>query len=549
MTQRRERFRREISAGERRAQQLGAGPLQLRRTRTDIHAIRGLVEGARLVSVTGPPGAGKTRVASEVADRLLAVFDEGVWFVGLARSPNQVWCFQTIADVLNIRPATERPLVDVLSAQLKDRRVLLVLDNFEHVLAATTELGQLLTAAPSLHVLVTTRALLHLSGEHEYALRPLEVPRPWAPSNEQERSEAVELFMRRAETSLPTVRLDEKTMKLAGELCRRLDGLPLAIELAAARARLLPLPAILARLDHRLALLTGGPIDLPVRQQSLRAAVAWSYDLLDPPAQALFRRLSVFRGGWTIDGAIAVSDDPPKQDAVFDTLASLFDTSLLIRQVSDDGPSVHDARDPSGVCRRSPRRGGRVDNTRAEHAACFVALVEREKRRFTGPDPGAALNRIAIDHDNIRAALAYLVERDPEVALRWLRGLWRFWQMRGFLVEGGRWLTAAERAAGDGAPDNSASRCARRGGRPCLLARRYRRLRGDYERRLHCGATSAKTLASRTRCMTSRLSSSRISGRPRGPGADRAGRRPRRRGTGALPTVRKRAGAGEDRAG
>ena len=159
---------------------------------------------ARLVSVTGPPGAGKTRVASEVADRLLAVFDEGVWFVGLAPITEPGLVLPTIADVLNIRPATDRPLVDVVSAQLKDRRVL-VLDNFEHVLAATNELGQLLTAAPSLHVLVTTRALLHLSGEHEYALRPLEVPRPDAPSNEQERSEAVELFMRRAETSLPTV--------------------------------------------------------------------------------------------------------------------------------------------------------------------------------------------------------------------------------------------------------------------------------------------------------------------------------------------------------
>ena len=144
-------------------------------------------------------------------------------------------------------------MVDGLSAELKDRRVLLVLDNFEHVLVATKALGQLLTATPSLHVLVTSRALLHLSGEHEYALRPFEVPRPDASSSELERSEAVELFARRAETSLPTFRLDEKTMPLAAELCRRLDGLPLAIELAAARARLLPLPAILARLDHRLA--------------------------------------------------------------------------------------------------------------------------------------------------------------------------------------------------------------------------------------------------------------------------------------------------------
>ena len=416
----------------------------------DIHAIRGLVEGARLVSVTGPPGAGKTRVASEVADRLLAVFDEGVWFVGLAPITEPGLVLSTIADVLNVRPATDRPLVDALSAELKDRRVLLVLDNFEHVLDATKGLGQLLTAAPSLHVLVTSRALLHLSGEHEYALRPFEVPRPDAPSRELERSEAVELFTRRAVTSLPTFRLDEKTMPLAGELCRRLDGLPLAIELAAARARLLPLPAILARLDHRLALLTGGPSDLPVRQQSLRAAVAWSCDLLEPPAQALFRRLSVFRGGWTIDGAIALSDDPSNQDAVFDTVASLFDTNLPIWQVSEATPRFTMLETLREFAADRLEEAGETDWARRRHAALHLELVEREKLRFTGPERGTALDAIAIDHDNIRAALAHLIERRDEDGLRLAAGMWRFWQMRGYLVEGSRWLEDALRAAGDG---------------------------------------------------------------------------------------------------
>ena len=241
-------------------------------------------------------------------------------------------------------------------------------------------------------------------------------------------------------------------MKLAGELCRRLDGLPLAIELAAARARLLPLPAVLARLDHRLALLTGGPIDLPLRQQSLRAAVAWSYDLLDPATEALFRRLSVFRGGWTIEGAIAVSGGAGKTRRG----ARHARHSLRCKSPRSAGigghPSFHDARDPSGVCSRSPRRGGRVRLARAG-ACCLLCRIGRAREApVHGREPGAALKTGSPSTTTISEQLSRISWRSAilKVPCRWLRDCGGSGKCAVTWSRVGDGWTAAERAAGDG---------------------------------------------------------------------------------------------------
>lgn len=432
----------------------------------EIGEVRRLLRHSRLVTVTGPPGAGKTRLAVEIAGRLLGRFQDGVWFVALAPLSDPRLMVPTLADVLGVRQATDRSLVDVVSAHLGTRHVMLVLDNFEHVTEAATEIATLLASAPGLQVFVTSRTMLHLSGEHEYVLPPLELPAVDLDAAVLARSEAVDLFTRRAAASQPTFRIGDENAVQVGELCRRLDGLPLAIELAAARVKLLTLPAILTRLDHRLALLTGGPRDLPARHQSLRAAIAWSYDLLEPSAQRLFRQLSVFRGGWTIDGAAAVSGaEASEQEEVFETLASLLDASLLVRHTPDAALSRFTMLETlREFAAERLDEAGETDAVRARHAAYCLALVERAEPEFTGTDQAAALDRIAIEHDNVRAALDYLVRAKTADALRMGASMWRFWQMRGYLLEGRRWLTDALKAAGDDASDEVSGRALAAGG-------------------------------------------------------------------------------------
>jgi predicted ATPase len=428
----------------------------------EIEQVRRLLGEARLVTVTGPPGAGKTRFAEEVVQLSLAEFEGGAWFVELAGLGDPSLVLPTIAEALGLLAASAGSPLDGLTSHLRDRPTFVVLDNFEHLTAAATDVASLLASAPALRVLVTSRTLLHVSAEHEYALPPLSLPATETSAAEVAKSDAVELFSRRAAASNPTFRVDEVNAANVAELCRRLDGLPLALELAAARVKLLPLPAILARLDHRLLLLTGGPRDVPERHRSLRAAIAWSYDLLEPAAQQLFRRLSVFRGGWTLDGAAAVGaaqaperDGVAEPDDVLETLGSLVDSSLVVLEPAADG-------DPRFTMLETLREFaadhlddvGEAELARVQHAAYYLRLAEREAPQFTGQDPGSALNRIAREHDNVRAALAEMIERDTSGALRLGAAMWRFWQMRGYLLEGGRWLQAALKAAGEAGPDD-----------------------------------------------------------------------------------------------
>src|SRR5579885_585768 len=298
----------------------------------------------RLLTLTGTGGVGKTRLALEVAHEMQKHFTDGVCFVSLAPLRDAAMVVPTIAQALGLHGSSTRPSLEYLKSFLQDKHVLLVLDNFEQVVAAAPALVDLLAACPHLKLLVTSREVLHVRGERTFLVQPLTLPDPQhlADLALVAGSGAVALFLERAREISPKLVLTPETAPLIAEICRRLDGLPLAIELAAARLKLFPLPALLEHLEHRLSFLTGGPRDLPSRQQTLRSTLQWSYDLLSEPEQRLFRRLSVFVGGCRLEAAEALSDLlDGTQASVLDGLSSLLDKHLLYR-VEQSG-EAHDS--------------------------------------------------------------------------------------------------------------------------------------------------------------------------------------------------------------
>lgn len=417
----------------------------------------------QLLTLTGPGGVGKTRVAIEVARRMADDFPDGVVFVDLAPLRDPALALDTIAQRLGVDERSAAPLHDRITASLRDKRLLLLLDNFEHVLAAGDAVLALLEACPGVVVVVTSRVALHVRGGREYRIAPLAVPESVDSSETLMRSPAVELFVERARGAAAELWLDAETVSAVAQICRRLEGLPLAIELAAARVRLLPPPVLLARLDRRLPLLVAGPRDLPARQKTMRDAIAWSYELLEGSEQALFRQLSAFVGGCTLDAAEAVCG--LEAGAVLDGLAALVDSSLL-------GVEPSAARGDADIRHEAPRvtlletvreyglerleAEGETHWVRQRHAAHYLALAEQAEPALRGPDAVAWLARLEREHDNLRVALGWAREQsDALTALRLAGGVWRFWQQRGHISEGRRWLRDAlclPVAAGSAAP-------------------------------------------------------------------------------------------------
>ncbi|HSL42854.1 MAG TPA: BTAD domain-containing putative transcriptional regulator, partial [Anaerolineales bacterium] len=410
----------------------------------------------RSLTLLGPGGVGKTRVALAVAEKLRDEFADGVVVASLAGMRNPDWVPSAIAYALGITttaPETgTRTYADLVPAFLADKQLLLVLDNFEQVLTATPFLAAMLAAAPHLKLLVTSRTVLRLSGEHVITVPTLPAPDPHQLPMlaEMDRFPAIRLFCERAQAANATFRLTEENAPFVVRICSALDGLPLALELAAAHSRLLMPGALLARLDKRLDLLVGGPRDLPTRQQTLRATLEWSYDLLSAPQQALFRRLAVFAGGCTLEAIEAVSAAlGEEREAVFEGVTSLLDQSLIQRDASDPPEArlimletIHEYALERVI------QSGESQALHKAHAEYFLALAEGAVPHLHTVAQIEWANRIEEDYDNFRAALAWAHNhRDGangnEIELRLAGALFWFWIMRAYLSEGRRWLEGA----------------------------------------------------------------------------------------------------------
>ena len=401
-----------------------------------------------LVTLTGPGGTGKTRLSFQVAADLLDEFSDGVWAVELAPIREAALVPATIAAVLGVREAGGQPLVETLKAHLRDKQLLLVLDNFEQVVAAGPLVAELLATAPQVKALVSSRVALRVRGERESPVPPLALPDPsrLPPLAQLTQYEAVRLFIERASDVQPGFTVTNETAPAVAAICARLDGLPLAIELAAARTRLLSPQAILTRLDNRLKLLTGGGRDLPARQQTLRGAIAWSYDLLEPGVQQLFCRLGVFVGGATLAAVEAVcnADGDLAVDA-FDGVEALLQQSLLRQQTqAADDPRLLMLETIHEYALDRLVESGESAALRAHYRRYFLAQATAAAPHLTGPEQAQWRARLEADHDNIRAVLgAALAAGDPTTVLQFGSLLWRFWRDRGHLSEGRRWLDAA----------------------------------------------------------------------------------------------------------
>jgi predicted ATPase len=377
----------------------------------------------RLLTLLGPGGIGKTRLAIAVATQMRSFFVGGTSFVGLATLSDPQLVVPTIARELGLKESGTRPPLAQLQAFVGEQQFLLVLDNFEQIVAAAPQLEELLADCPGLSILVTSRAVLHLAAEQVVPVTPLALPSLSTSDNEDiAESAAVTLFVQRARHILPSFQLTPTNARAIAEVCVRLDGLPLAIELAAARVKLLPPQALLARLSPRLHLLTGGPRSLPARQQTLRSTIQWSYDLLGPKEQALFHLLSVFVDGWTLSAAEALCQDTGQADLdVLNSLSALLDNSLI--QSSEEG-----AEEPRFLMLQTVREfglerlaaSGELERTRMAHAHYFLALAEQAEPELHGPNQTMWLARLEHEHDNLREALEWALEKviDEEAAER-----------------------------------------------------------------------------------------------------------------------------------
>jgi predicted ATPase/serine/threonine protein kinase/DNA-binding CsgD family transcriptional regulator len=405
----------------------------------------------RLVTLLGTGGIGKTRLSFQVAKEMRTHFVDGVCVVALAPVTEPDLVVPTIAQELGIQEVGGQSIIEPVKVALREKHLLLFLDNFEQVVATAPLIEEILAACPRVKIVVTSRAVLHLRAEYEFPVPPLGLPNlNQLPENKAlTEYTAVALFVQRARAVLPTFQLTEANAHTVAEICVRLDGLPLAIELAAARIKLLPPQALLARLAEPLQVLTGGARTLPPRQQTLRSALKWSYDLLEPEEQELFRRLTVFVGGWTLEAVEEVGKliNPEEQSnlSTLDGVASLLDKSLLL-QIEPEGeePRLIMLTTIREYGRECLRDNGETEITQRAHALYYVALVEEAEPHLKGKQQIQWLTRLERDQENLRAALAWLIEHmETELALRFCAALWHFWYLRGYWSEGRRWLEAA----------------------------------------------------------------------------------------------------------
>ncbi len=406
-------------------------------------------DDVRLLTLTGPGGVGKTRLAVQLAMELQPEFAGGICFVPLSTVSDANLVLATIARSIDLPDLGSRPLPDVLKLSLMNRRFLLILDNFEQVVDAAPQIAELIAHCPGLKVIVTSRVVLRVQGEQEFAVPPLATPargpgRTWraAPLDELSGYGAVALFVQRAQSVQPGFTMTDENALAVTEICTRLDGLPLAIELAAARIKILSPSTLLSRLTNRLQVLSSGARDQPERLRTMRNAIAWSYDLLTPDEQMLFQYLSVFVGGFTLEAAEAVVDGAELPTNTVDGIASLIDNSLL-RQV-DQPHGEHRFLMLSTIREFGLEQLSTThmeETARRRHADWCVALVERAEPEFGGPNVVWWLNHVEREHDNISQSLAWLLETgDVEISMRITAAIWMFWFFRCHFREARSWL-------------------------------------------------------------------------------------------------------------
>lgn len=421
----------------------------------------------RLLTLTGPGGVGKTSLAIQIGTKMVEDFVDGIYLVPLAPISDANLVIPTIAQTLGLGETGDQPLFERLKAYLQDRHLLLLVDNFEQVVSAAAQLSELLTACPRLKLLVTSREVLRVRYEREFVVPSLALPDPDHLPDSESISEypSVALFLQRALSIKPDFAITNENARTIAEICVRLDGLPLAIELAAARIKLLSPQKLLERLDHRLQVLTGGARDAPERHQTLRNTIKWSYDLLSAEEQRLFSRLSVFVGGCTLEAAEAICGHPPVgaalplqvdalplQDgamSMLDGLSLLIDKHLLQQVEQANGEPrlmmLETIREYALECLTASDE----DVTRRAHATWYLALAEEAARKLRSAEQRLGLEQLEREYDNLRAALAWSVEQEPETALRLCAALGLFWEMLRRLSEGRQWLEKALASSSD----------------------------------------------------------------------------------------------------
>ena len=414
----------------------------------ELMDVERLIGRARLLTLTGAGGSGKTRLAVAAAARVRSGYEDGVWFVDLAGVGESLLVADAVAEVLGLDSGAAPSRAEALVAQLRARSLLLVLDNCEHLLPACVQLvTALLAGSPGVKVLATSREPLHVDGEYTFRVPSLPLPSP--PGNdapnlaELDRLASVRLFVERAARVRPGFTLDSGNAPGVAELCRQLDGMPLALELAAARIAVLEPAEIVQRLGDVLSVLGEGSNGV-TRRQTLRGTLEWSHALLTEPEQVLLRRLSVFAGGFTLDAVEAVCPDPPlQQTELLHLLAKLVDKSLVVSERSAAGTRYRQLETVRQFCRENLDHAGEAAALAAAHCAYFLAFaVAHNSERATGVVIEAP-KLIDREHDNLRAALRWSCDHDPGAALRIAASLWRFWFLRGHAVEGARWVERA----------------------------------------------------------------------------------------------------------
>ena len=423
-----------------------------------VEEVKARLGKTRLLTLTGAGGSGKTRLSLQVAADLLDGEGDGVWLVEFAALSDPALVPQAVANVLGVKEAAGIPIQQTLVAALKEKRLLIVLDNCEHLVAACASLAaDLLRNCPGVHLLASSREPLNVSGEQTYRVPTLTLPDPRQPQTVEALSqfEAVRLFIERAQTVQASFAVTDANAPAVAQVCWRLDGIPLAIELAAARVRSLPVEQINTRLDQRFRLLTGGARNILPRQQTLRALIDWSYDLLTEPEKTSLCRVSVFAGGWMLDAAekVAAGEDPGSEVIedfeVLDLLTSLVDKSLVVYEEREDGAARYGLLET--VRQYGQERlmeGGGAEEVERRHADWALSLAEEADPQLAGPEQGAWLTRLEAEHDNLRTSLSWyesssMQEQRVQEELRLAGALGLFWQIRGHLSEGRQWLGRA----------------------------------------------------------------------------------------------------------